>query len=70
MLAKAAVAMLTVRGRVLPQIAANARRVEMLWFGQPQATSWLTEAGWSPPAGHEAWRELGLLLAVSSASRT
>ena len=68
-LAKAVVAMLTAGGNVLPQIAANARRVEMLWFGQPQAASWLTEAGWRPPAGHDAWRELGRLLAESSAGR-
>lgn len=66
-LAKAAVAVLTACGRVLPQAAANARRVQMLWFGQPQAASWLTEAGWSPPAGHDAWRELGRLLAKSPA---
>jgi len=68
-LAKAAVTMLTAGGNLLPQIAANARRVEMLWFGQPQAASWLTEAGWSPPAGHDAWRELGRQLAESSAGR-
>jgi nucleoside-diphosphate-sugar epimerase len=65
--AKAMVAMLTAAGKVMPLIAANARRVEMLWFGQSQAPSWLTEAGWSPPAGHDAWRELGRLLAESSA---
>ena len=69
-LAKTIVAVLTACGKVLPQVAANARRVEMLWFGQSQTPSWLTEAGWSPPAGHEAWRELGLQLAVSSANRT
>jgi len=68
-LAKAVVAMLIAGGNVLPQIAANARRVEMLWFGQSQAASWLTEAGWSPPAGREAWRELGRLLAENSAGR-
>jgi nucleoside-diphosphate-sugar epimerase len=62
-LARAIVAVLTASGRALPQIAANARRVEMLWFGQSQGPSWLTEAGWTPPAGHDAWRELGRLLA-------
>ena len=69
-LAKAVVAVLTAGGKLLPQIAANARRVEMLWFGQSQAPSWLTEAGWSPPAGHDAWREVGRLLAETSARRT
>ncbi len=46
-------------GRKVPAIAANARRVEMLWFGQGQADSWLTSAGWSPPYGRDAWKELG-----------
>ena len=58
-LAKAVVAMLTAGGKAMPQIAANARRVEMLWFGQSQAPSWLTEAGWSPPAGRDEWVRLG-----------
>jgi nucleoside-diphosphate-sugar epimerase len=68
-LAKAAVTMLNVGGKVVPQIAANARRVEMLWFGQAQAPSWLTEAGWRAPAGHDAWREIGRLLGSSSANQ-
>ena len=58
-LAKGVVAMLTAGGSVMPQIAANARRVEMLWFGQSQAPSWLTEAGWIPPAGRDEWVRLG-----------
>lgn len=69
-LARAVIVMLTTSGKAVPQIAANARRVEMLWFGQSQATSWLTEAGWSPPAGRDAWRELGRRLAENSAGRT
>jgi len=69
-LARVAIAILTAGGKALPQIAANARRVEMLWFGQSQAPSWLTEAGWSPPAGHDAWKDLGRLLADSSAGPT
>lgn len=67
-MAKALVALLAAGGKAMPQLAANARRVEMLWFGQSQAPSWLTEAGWSPPAGHDAWEELGRMLADSSAS--
>jgi nucleoside-diphosphate-sugar epimerase len=62
-LAKAVVAVLTGAGHTLPQVAVNARRVEMLWFGQSQAPSWLTDAGWTPPAGHDAWKKLGQLLA-------
>lgn len=69
-LAKAMVRTLIVCGKVMPQIAANARRVEMLWLGQSQAPSWLTQAGWSPVAGHEAWRELGRTLAEDSVTRT
>ncbi|MFJ6112181.1 NAD-dependent epimerase/dehydratase family protein [Dietzia maris] len=58
-IARAITSGLELAGRKLPVIAANARRVEMLWFGQGQADSWLTEAGWSPPHGRDAWRELG-----------
>nr|WP_255583693.1 hypothetical protein [Dietzia sp. ANT_WB102] len=50
---------LELAGRKIPVVAANARRVEMLWFGQNQADSWLTSAGWTPPYGRDAWRELG-----------
>lgn len=62
-LAKAMVASLRGGGRAVPALAANARRVELLWFGQGQARSWLTDVGWSPPAGHDAWRQLGQRLA-------
>ena len=50
---------LEVVGSKVPAVAANARRVEMLWFGQGQAVSWLTTMGWQPPHGEEAWRVLG-----------
>jgi len=40
-------------------LAANAQRVEMLWSGQSQAPSWLTQAGWAAPVGAEAWSCLG-----------
>ena len=69
-LAKMLVAVLTAGGKLMPPVAANARRVEMLWFGQSQAPSWLTEAGWSPPAGHDAWKELGRMMAENSGVRT
>jgi nucleoside-diphosphate-sugar epimerase len=65
-LAKSVVAMGMAVGKIIPPVAANIRRVEMLWFGQSQASSWLTEAGWKPPAGHDAWKELGHLLAERS----
>ena len=68
-LAMSVVAMGTACGRVAPALAANTRRLEMLWFGQSQAPSWLTDAGWTPPDGHDAWRELGRLLERQSGSR-
>ena len=49
---------LTVSGRFVPPLAANARRVEMILFGQAQARSWLTDAGWERPVGVEGWRAL------------
>jgi nucleoside-diphosphate-sugar epimerase len=61
-LAKAIVGMGMACGRIIPSVAANTRRLEMLWFGQSQAPSWLTDAGWKPPDGHDAWIALGRLL--------
>lgn len=45
-----------------PSVAANARRAEMVWFGQGQAASWLTAAGWRAPFGHDRWADLGRLV--------
>lgn len=42
-----------------PSLAAQARRLEMLWFGQAQADSWLTAAGWTARHGRAEWQELG-----------
>ena len=58
-LAKAATSLFERAGRTSPSMAANARRVELLWFGQGQAPSWLTSHGWVPVDGLEAWAELG-----------
>lgn len=57
-LAQRIVKLLERTGRLSGPIAANARRVEMMWFGQGQDVSWLTEAGWHPPVGTEGWEEL------------
>ncbi|WP_418607362.1 NAD-dependent epimerase/dehydratase family protein [Georgenia sp. SUBG003] len=65
-IARLSVRGLELLGRMLPSVAANARRIEMLWFGQRQARSWLTDSGWSPPAGREAWTELGDFVLRSS----
>lgn len=43
---------------LLPWVAGVARRLEVLWFGQHQAASWLTEAGWVPPVGQDGWEGL------------
>ncbi|GAB3486406.1 NAD-dependent epimerase/dehydratase family protein [Flexivirga lutea] len=58
-LARAAVGSIVLAGRAVKPLAPNARRVEMLWFGQRQATSWLDEQGWQPIEGLGAWMELG-----------
>lgn len=58
-LAQAVLSLLAHVARHAPAIAVNVRRLEMLWFGQPQAESWLTRAGWAPSNGRDAWIELG-----------
>jgi len=63
-MARTVVALLRVLGRFRVRMAANARRVEMLWFGQAQAPSWLITQGWTPPEGTDAWRALGVALAT------
>jgi nucleoside-diphosphate-sugar epimerase len=42
-----------------PRFSGYARRVEVLWFGQRQAESWLTGAGLLPAVDAESWRALG-----------
>lgn len=44
--------------RVFPRLTSQARRLEVLWFGQKQAPSWLTEVGWRPPVGISGWQQL------------
>jgi len=58
-LASGACGLLRLAGGRSPGLAANARRVELLWLGQAQAPSWLTEAGWRPVAGTDVWADLG-----------
>lgn len=60
--ARAALAIFGVAGRWLPAMRPNARRVEVMWFGQAQATSWLSAAGWRAPVGQEGWEALGRAL--------
>jgi nucleoside-diphosphate-sugar epimerase len=58
-LGRSCLALMQLMGKLSPHIAADVRRVEMLWSGQAQAQSWLSQDGWSPVAGVEAWQELG-----------
>lgn len=44
---------------LVPTLAARRRRLEVTWFGQGQAPSWLTEVGWEPVVGKDGWRALG-----------
>lgn len=45
--------------RIIPALSPYRRRVEMMWFGQDVAPSWLTQSKWKPPIqGLSAWRDL------------
>jgi UDP-glucose 4-epimerase len=44
-------------GRWSGPLAGASRRLEMMWFGQEQTTSWL-DGRWSAPVGREGWKEL------------
>ena len=57
-LARLVVVLAKLGGRVHRPTAANARRVELLWFGQGQSSSWLNGAGFVPPVGHDGWSHL------------
>ena len=58
-LAKTFIKAVKITERPLKLIAPNRRRLELLWFGQGVAPSWLEQAGWLPPLGKEKWIELG-----------
>ena len=40
------------------KVAANVRRLEMLWFGQGQVDGWLSTTDWRAPSGILVWHEL------------
>jgi len=58
-LARTFIKTVKVAERPVKLIAPNRRRLELLWFGQGVAPSWLEQAGWQPPFGKEKWAELG-----------
>ena len=41
--------------RLVPRLGPYARRVEMIWFGQRQAASWLSQTGWRPITTDKDW---------------
>ncbi|WP_194860231.1 NAD(P)-dependent oxidoreductase [Dietzia sp. SYD-A1] len=61
-LARAIVDSSFIVAKAWPGINGAARRLEMLWFGQGQAPSWLTTAGWTPPSPRSTWRAIGRAL--------
>lgn len=40
------------------ELTGHVRRLEILWFGQEQAPSWLSTVGWEPPIGPEGWDQM------------
>ncbi|MGX1597901.1 NAD-dependent epimerase/dehydratase family protein [Dietzia maris] len=65
-LARGTVSVAFAAGLLDARLTVQARRLEMLWFGQQQAESWLSRAGWTAPHQQDAWRELGRKLAHDS----
>lgn len=65
-LARGAVSAAFAAGRLNDRFSGHARRLEMLWFGQQQAESWLSQSGWIAPHQQNAWHELGRTLAHDS----
>ncbi len=57
-------------GTKVGPVAANARRLEMIWHGQGQAESWLERTGWTPPAGDDAWAQTAVDAGQTRTSRT
>jgi nucleoside-diphosphate-sugar epimerase len=66
--ARAVVSAARAGGRVVPQLAGIARRIDLLWFGQRQANGWLADEGFRPPLGLDAWAALGTDLAAERGS--
>lgn len=58
-LARLAIAVAFSIGRLVPPVSGHARRIELLWFGQNQARSWLEANGWQPPISKDGWHRLG-----------
>lgn len=61
-LAKPVTALLLLAGRRSRRAHTLGRDLELMWFGQGQKQSWLTEAGFVLPVGAEGWAALGRAL--------
>lgn len=57
-------------GRVSPWAAANSRRLQVLWFGQKQAPSWLEEVGWEPYRPLPWWRTMAEQVTAGGAGKS
>ena len=69
-LARVVLNALRIAARVVPRLRPHVRRVELVWFGQEQAPSWLTEQGWCPLTNDDDWVALGrAALLARAASR-
>lgn len=69
-LSRAAMAGARGAARLAPRLSPYARRVEMTWFGQAQAPSWLEQQGWTPVTSDDTWRDLGRLLVDETSTTT
>lgn len=58
LVARASLGLLYAGGRIAPPLAAAARRLELITFGQAQDARALRVLGFSPPAGAAAYRKL------------
>lgn len=65
-LARCVVELARAAGRLRPGLAGHARRLEVLWFGQSQAPSWLDSIQWVAPEGAESWEALGRGIRLSN----
>lgn len=60
--ARLVVRLLELTAHAITPLAPHARRIDMMWFGQMQAESWLEEQEWRPVAGLDAWKSLGQMM--------
>lgn len=51
----------------VPSGRAYVRRLELLWYGQGQAPSWVTSDGWKPLTEEDSWRTLGRAASLDAA---